>query len=127
MRFLTPLMFIIAGIIHLLPLAGVLGAERLQMLYGITVSDPNLEIILRHRAVMFGIVGGYLCVAAFRPEMQINALVIGFLSVLTFIGLALLVGQYNEQIRRVIVADVVALVCLVIATVMVALKHRQQQ
>ena len=55
MRYLVSGSLILAGIIHLLPLAGVLGNERLAVLYGIETSDPNLSILLRHRAVLFGL------------------------------------------------------------------------
>jgi hypothetical protein len=61
-RVLSVCLFVV-GVIHLLPLAGVLGASRLSALYGIAVAEPNLERLLRHRAVLFGVLGG-LCIAA---------------------------------------------------------------
>ena len=42
---------VVAAVIHLLPLVGVLGPARLSSLYGIAVAEPNLELLLRHRAV----------------------------------------------------------------------------
>jgi cytosine/uracil/thiamine/allantoin permease len=45
MRFILPAMLLIVGIIHLLPLSGVLSAHRLQILYGIVIEDPNFEIL----------------------------------------------------------------------------------
>lgn len=41
-------LLVLVGIIHILPVSGVLGIERLAMLYGVTVSDPDLEILMRH-------------------------------------------------------------------------------
>jgi hypothetical protein len=41
------------GLIHILPVTGVLGAEKLELLYGTQVTDTNMEILLRHRAVLF--------------------------------------------------------------------------
>jgi hypothetical protein len=64
MRFILPAMLLIVGIIHLLPLSGVLSAHRLQILYGIVIEDPNLEILMRHRAVLFGLLGAFLIAAA---------------------------------------------------------------
>lgn len=107
-------MLIIVGIIHLLPLGGVLGSDRLASLYGIQFNEPNLTILMRHRAVLFGLLGGFLICAAFKPSFQLAALIGGFISVLSFLYLAWAVGAYNDQVARVFVADVIALICLVI-------------
>lgn len=115
-RHLVTAMLLVVGVIHLLPLSGVLGAERLASLYGLSFDEPNLAILMRHRAVLFGLLGLFLVVAAFRPQLQGIALVAGFASVLSFLYLAWSVGGYNQELRRVFNADVVALVCLVIGT-----------
>lgn len=110
-------MLIIIGIIHLLPLSGFLGAERLATLYGIAFSDPNLVILMRHRAVLFGLLGLFLILAAFKPAWQSLAFGAGFISVLSFIWLAWSVGGYNMQISRVVIADIGALVCLIVGSI----------
>jgi len=117
MRYVVAAMLVIVGVIHLLPLAGVLGAERLTALYGVSLSDPNLVILMRHRAVLFGLLGLFLIFATLRRSMQPAAFVAGFVSVLSFLFLAGSVGGYNAQIGRVFVADIVALVCLLIGVV----------
>lgn len=104
----------VAGIIHLLPLAGVLGSDRLASLYGLPFNEPNLEILMRHRAVLFGLLGVFLVFAAFKPAYQTAAYVAGLVSVVSFLYLAWSVGGYNELIGRVLKADIVALVCLVV-------------
>ena len=113
-RYLIPLMLIVAGLIHLLPLSGVLGSERLTILYGLSFGEPNLAILMRHRAVLFGLLGVFLILAAFRPMVRTVAFIAGLLSVASFLWMAVTVGNYNEQIGRVVTADVVALVCLII-------------
>lgn len=115
MRHLVSALLVIVGIIHLLPLSGVLGAGQLSALYGIPLGEPNLEILMRHRAVLFGLLGCFLIYAAFRPAFQTMALAAGLVSVLSFLWLAWSVGGYNGLIARVVVADLVALACLVIA------------
>jgi hypothetical protein len=108
-------LLVLVGIIHLLPLSGVLGAERLSALYGTPLNEPNLEILMRHRAVLFGLLGAFMVYAAFKPSLQPLAFLAGFLSVVSFIALAWSVGGYNEAIRRVVVADIVAVLALFIA------------
>jgi hypothetical protein len=114
MRHLISAMLIAVAIIHLLPLSGALGSERLSALYGIRFDEPNLAILMRHRAVLFGLLGVFLVYAAFRPSFQLAALVAGFVSVMSFLFLAWSVGGYNAQVGRVFIADIVALICLIV-------------
>lgn len=114
MRHLISAMLVFVAVIHLLPVAGVLGGDRLTALYGISLSEPNLAILMRHRAVLFGMLGLFLVVSAFRPSLQPVAFGAGFVSVLSFLWIARSVGSYNAHVARVFAADVVALVCLVV-------------
>ena len=125
MRHLVSTMLVIVAIIHLLPLSGVLGGERLAALYGLSFNDPNLAILMRHRAVLFGLLGLFLLFAAFRPQFQAIAFIAGFVSVVSFLWLAWSVGGYNTQVARVFTADIVALACLIIG--FVAYLYVQQQ
>ena len=67
---LIAVLLLVAGVIHLLPLVGVLGGERLNALYGIALDEPNLQILMRHRAVLFGLLGALLVAAAFNPALR---------------------------------------------------------
>lgn len=125
MKYLVSISLLLVGIIHLLPLSGVLSAERLVSLYGIRFDEPNLEILMRHRAVLFGILGSFLMFAAFKPTFQLAALVAGLISVVSFLYIAWTVGSYNEQIARVFLADVIALGMLVIGCLAYAIVQRQ--
>lgn len=115
--FIVSTMLILVGVIHLLPLTGALGSDRLTALYGLRFDEPNLEILMRHRAVLFGLLGTFLIVAAFKLPYQNLALIAGFVSVVTFLAFALGADSFNLAIRRVVMADWIALVALVIATV----------
>lgn len=114
MKYLVSMMLVVVGVIHLLPLSGVLGSERLASLYGLQFNEPNLQILMRHRAVLFGLLGAFMVFAAFKPAYQTVAYIGGFVSVVPFLYLAWSVGGYNEQVGRVFVADVVALGCLIV-------------
>nr|WP_298165166.1 phosphopantetheine adenylyltransferase [uncultured Pseudomonas sp.] len=111
-------LLIIAGIIHLLPLSGVLGAERLAALYGLSFEDPNLLLLMRSRALLFGLLGAFMLYAAWRPTLQPLALFGGLVSVLGFLLLAWSGPGYNDALRRVVIADWVALVCLALAALL---------
>lgn len=124
MRILTALALLTVGIIHLIPLSGVLGPEHLARLYGAAPSDPSALILMRHRAVLFGIVGGVCVLAAFKPALQWLALILGSFSVVSFLWLALSTGGFNAHLQRVVVADVLALLCLAAGAGALALAER---
>ncbi|MCW9034682.1 MAG: hypothetical protein OQJ97_10730 [Rhodospirillales bacterium] len=110
-KIITGLMLIIA-VIHLLPLSGFFGVERLVSLYKVEIIDANLEILMRHRAVLFGILGGFFAYSAFNPSLQPLAFLAAFISIASFFFLSFSVGDFNEAIRKVVIADVVASVSL---------------
>ena len=116
MKYLVTATLIVVGVVHLLPLSGVLGSARLTSLYGLDFNETNLEILMRHRAVLFGLLGAFMVFAAFKPAYQTIAFVAGFISVLSFLYLAWSVGGYNAQVGRVFLADVVALSCLIVGS-----------
>ena len=110
-------MLIVVAVIHLLPLSGVLSAEQLSTLYGISFEEPNIEILMRHRSVLFGMLGTFLMYSAFKPQLHMYALVAATVSVVSFLYIAWSVGGYNDQVGRVYIADLVALVCIAVAFV----------
>ena len=114
MRYIVSASLVIVGLIHLLPVGGVLGVERLATLYGVSIGDPSTEILMRHRAVLFAMLGAVMLAAAFIPAWQPLALLAGGASVLSFLVLAWLVPGYSVQVARVVVADAVALVLLLL-------------
>lgn len=116
-------MLLVVAVIHLLPLAGVLGVERLRSLYGVSIDDPNLALLMRHRAVLFGIVGAMLVGAAFVPAWQVFATVLASVSVLSYFVLYGLTPGTNAALRTVFIVDLVAAACLVVAAVCLVLQR----
>src|SRR5262245_46560450 len=114
MRYVVPAILLIVAVIHALPLIGIVGASRVSALYGIPVQEANLEILLRHRAALFGILAAFLAFAAFRPALHGLALLAGLASVASFLAVAYLVGGYNSALATVVQVDVVAAVLLLI-------------
>lgn len=104
---------VVAGIINLLPTIGVAGVGRLQALYGFEIANPDLEILLRHRAVLFGIVGVLLLAAALLSELRDVAALVAAASMASFIIVALIVGNYGPAIGKIMIADIIGLLALV--------------
>ena len=123
MHILISAMLIVVAVIHLLPLVGVLGGERLTQLYGVAFDEPNVAILMRHRSVLFGMLGSFFAFAAFAPVYQPLAFIAGFVSVISFLWIAVCASGYSANVRRVVVADVAALICLVIGAAAYAFEH----
>ena len=118
---ITALMLVVAAI-HLVPITGFLGAGRLSALYGIDVTDGNLEILMRHRAVLFGILGVFFAYAAFTPVVQPIAFVAAAASLASFFYLAFSASETSGPIRKIVIGDVVAAVCLIGAIALYVIK-----
>lgn len=110
-KLITGLMLVVA-FIHVLPITGLLGVSKLESLYAVSISDNDLEILMRHRAVLFGMLGTFIAYAAFKPRLQPVAFIAAFISIASFFYLAYSVGEFNAAIRKVVIADVVAAICL---------------
>ena len=112
---LATALYVIVGVVNLVPVSGVLSTNRLQTLYGVSLADPNLIILMRHRAVLFGVVGALLVASAFHTPLRPLALAAGLISMLSFVLIAYLVGGFNAELRRVVLVDLAASALLVAA------------
>ncbi|MEE4360745.1 MAG: phosphopantetheine adenylyltransferase [Pseudomonadales bacterium] len=101
-------LFLLAALVNLLPTLGVLSAQRLEGLYRIELTDPDLILLLRHRALLFAIVGGLLLGVAFRPAWRDPATAAGMLSMLSWILLLVLGGVANATLVRIAWIDALA-------------------
>lgn len=115
MNRIVQVLLIAGGVIHLLPVPGVMGARALERLYGMTFEHPDLLVLMRHRAVLFGLLGAFLVVAAFRPALQVAAIAAGLVNAVAFVALAWGTGEHGAAIDRVVLADLIAIACLVAA------------
>ncbi len=112
MRRLSTGLLLVAAAINLAPALGAFSVERMSALYGIPIEGADLELLMRHRALLFGIVGSLLTVAAWRRSLRPLAAAVGFASMLSFVAIAGLVGDVNEALQRVVLIDVVGIVAL---------------
>jgi hypothetical protein len=65
--------------------------------------------------VLFGLLGVLLIAAAFRPDLRAVALIAGLVSTVSFLAIAWGLGGYNAQVARVVAADLLAVVLLLVA------------
>ena len=103
------------GLMNLYPIIGVISADALTNLYGVTILDNDLLILMRHRAVMLGIIGTFMVIAAFRPGLQSAAIIAGLTSMIAFVGLTLSAGDSGELVNKVMLADVLGSLALFVA------------
>lgn len=125
MRHIVPAVLLLLAIIHALPLAGVVSSAKLFTLYAVPMADPNLEILMRHRAVLFGVLAAFLAYAAFHPALHRLALLAALASVGSFLLLAWQVGGYNTALLTVVRVDAAALVLLALGGVAHAIGQNQ--
>ena len=117
-------LLLVVAAIKLLPLAGLAGGDVLGKLYGIDVTDPNVELLLRHRAVLFGLLGALIAAGALYRPWRALAFGGAWASVVSFLVLAVATEPRNEAIGRVVTADFVALAALVAATALALMERR---
>jgi len=109
MKRIVPTMLALVALIHLPPLFGVLGVPQLEAAYGVAIAGPDLAVLMRHRALMFGLLAGFMAAAIFVRALQPWALVLALLSAGGFVLLAWSTGT-NANLARVAWADVAAVV-----------------
>lgn len=107
--------FLIIAFIHAVPVVGFIGADNLERLYGVSLESPELVLLMRHRAVLFGILAMILCLGAFQSRYRVLAFVCAAGSLLPFFYLTLTAASYNAAILHLLQADFVALLALIVA------------
>jgi len=117
------ILIFLAGVINAAPIIGVLSRKKLEKAYGIVIQLSEIEILLRHRAILFGIIGGFMMLSAFYKPLQTSAIIMGFISMVSFIILAMSIGGFNRDIKSVIAFDIIGIGFLAIATALVLIKR----
>lgn len=112
------ILLIAVGLVNVLPVAGVLSASILADAYGIAAPEGDLLILMRHRALLFGIVGGIIITAAFRRHLQPTAIIVGLLSMLGFVALAIVAAEFGTKIRNIVTVDIIGSIALIAAAIL---------
>ena len=115
MEWYTRAVLVAAGLVHLLPVAGLFGARALDRLYGTAIDDPDLLLMLRHRALLFGLLGTGLLAAVALPSLRTALLIAGLASTTGFCLLAWPFDHVGPALRRVAVIDLPLIPALALA------------
>lgn len=98
--------FAIAGLIHLLPLAGLLGRSALERAYGISLgAGQDLVILMQHRALLFGLIAGTCLMAVTNPGWRLPVGIAALISMLGFVLIAAM-QAHNAAIARIMWIDI---------------------
>ena len=108
-------LFIIVGLINFVPIIGAASGAKITQLYAVGVNTPELELLLRHRAVLLGIIGAFLIVAAFVPHLQFAAMLMAMVSMTSFIAIMTQLGSVSTELSRVASVDWFAIFLLSLA------------
>lgn len=116
MQLLVAAVLVVTGVVHLLPLTGVRSGPAVAGLYDVPVPEAGTTLLLRHRAVLLGLVGLVCLAGAVDEDLRALALAVGIVST----GSYVLLGRDapTPALRRVRLIDVVLLVLLVVATLL---------
>ena len=111
------LLLFLVGVINFLPIIGILSLDKINQAYGLSVTDNNIEILLRHRALLFGLIGGFIIYSVFNPQYQTAAIILAAISILGYLFFSWSVGGANSALMKIAQIDIVGIVLLIIAGV----------
>jgi hypothetical protein len=123
MHRIVSLILIAVGLLHVYPAIGVFGPGRLQALYDIGSSDPDTLLLLRHRAVLFALLGASMIAGGVHAPWRWPAMFAGLVSTLSFVLLAFPLSDNSAAVTRVFWSDVAASAALIFAVVL-AFRYR---
>jgi hypothetical protein len=113
-EWLTRGAFAVTGLIHLLPLAGLLGRATLERAYGVTLgTGQDLVILMQHRALLFGLLACACFAAIGLPQWRVPA---GIAALISMLGFALIAATqtHGSAIGNVMWIDIGAAFLLII-------------
>jgi len=114
----------IVGIINIMPSILTFFPNKFKSSYGIDIPNPNFELLLRHRAVLFGIVGGIMIYAALFKSNYNLATIIGLISMVSFVILFYLSnGTINAELNKVLKIDIFGIVILLVGFLLYKLNY----
>jgi hypothetical protein len=119
-EWIVRLSFAIAGLIHALPLAGLLGRAMLEQAYGVKLGEGHdLTILMQHRALLFGLLAAACFAAAALPHWRWPVGIAALISMLGFVLIAS-IQPHGLPIAKVMWVDIGAAIFLIIGLLLYA-------
>ena len=112
----------IAGGINLLPSILAFLPEKISKSYGIEIPNVNFELLLRHRAILFAIVGGLMVYSAVSKNFYSISVTVGLISMISFIILYFLMNGINPELEKVMKIDLIAVIVLLVGFILYKFK-----
>ncbi|MBX2846906.1 MAG: hypothetical protein KTR16_01190 [Acidiferrobacterales bacterium] len=109
---------VIVGLINFLPMFGVLGVKKLEAAYKISLPSGDVILLMQHRALLFGLLGGFILYSAFVPVYQNAAMLMAALSMIGFAVLVHISGSTNPAILKVLYIDYAGIFFLAVAIIL---------
>jgi len=104
-EWLIRLGFAVAGLIHLIPLVGLMGRSALERGYGVDLGLGNdLTILMQHRALLFGLLAAACWAAVWLPGWRYAVGLGALVSMLGFVLIAAL-QTHGAPIAKVMWID----------------------
>lgn len=114
------------GLLNLIPGIGLIAPGRLADLYGVAGLGGNEVVLLRHRALLLGLLGVFMIMAVAVPAWRLAALGAGLISNLVFV-LLVLPAEVTPAVDRVAWIDLIALPFLVLALLVEIVQARTRR
>ncbi|XXF75355.1 hypothetical protein P2318_20040 [Myxococcaceae bacterium GXIMD 01537] len=105
-----------AAAVQVLPVIAAVNPALLQPLYGVTPSDKTTVLLLRHRAVLLGLVGVALFAGAAVERWRAPALVLALASKLSYVILWATSTSATQETSKVGRIDVLTASALLVAS-----------
>lgn len=112
---IVTMLFLLVGAINFAPIVGVFGQSSLERLYNMAALAPDVLALMKHRAILLAIVGGFLLVSAFRVSYRAPASTCAYVSMISYILIVWTSDVENQAFAKIYQIDCVAIVLLFVA------------
>lgn len=112
---IASILLVLVGLLNVTPAVVFFDPSRSLSLYGVELRSDDLGIIVRHRAVLLGLLGAAMIFAAFRREFIVPVVIAALVGKVAFLYLVFTTTSHTGKLGSDAMFDVAAIAVLVIA------------